>query len=139
MKRMRMILAALLAPPKQQRERQENFRPRRGPDPRDAGAALHQPWITLLAKNVIDVLVLNFNAMFSARVKVKKKDLCIVLARKQQRCRHRAPLKEFHFLPNMAIDIFALLIQGWLWANGIVNILGWLNGVNFTLRCKVIN
>ena len=31
--------------------------------------------------------------MFSARVKVRKKDFCIVSARNQQACRDRAPLK----------------------------------------------
>ena len=40
----------------------------------------------------IDVLVLNFKAMVSARVKVRKKDFCIVLAGKQQKCHDRAPL-----------------------------------------------
>ena len=42
---------------------------------------------------MIDGLVLNFKAMFSARVKVTKKDFCIVLARKRQMCRDRAPFK----------------------------------------------
>ena len=35
-------------------------------------------------KKLIDVLVLDFKAMFSARVKVSEKDFCIVLAGKQQ-------------------------------------------------------
>ena len=35
-------------------------------------------------KKLIYVLVLDFKAMFSARVKVSKKDYCIVLAGKQQ-------------------------------------------------------
>ena len=34
--------------------------------------------LLFLQKNVIDVLVLNFKAMFLARVKVRKKDFCIV-------------------------------------------------------------
>lgn len=33
---------------------------------------------------LIDVLVLNFKAMFAALVKVRKMDFCIVLAEKQQ-------------------------------------------------------
>ena len=41
---------------------------------------------------LIDILVLNFKAMILARVKVRKKDFCIVLAGKQQKCRDRAPL-----------------------------------------------
>ena len=44
------------------------------------------------SKNLIDVLVLNYEAMFSARVKVRKKDFCIFLAGKPQKCRDRAPL-----------------------------------------------
>ena len=43
-------------------------------------------------RELIDVLVLSFKAMFSARVKVRKKDFCIRLARKQPKCRDRAPL-----------------------------------------------
>ena len=43
-------------------------------------------------KKLINVLVLNFKGMFSARVKLIKKDFCIVLAGKQQECRYRAPL-----------------------------------------------
>ena len=39
---------------------------------------------------LIDVLVLNFKAMFSARVKVRKKGFCIVLAEKQPKCRAKA-------------------------------------------------
>ena len=35
-------------------------------------------------KKLIDVLVLDFKAIFSARVKVSEKDFCIVLAGKQQ-------------------------------------------------------
>ena len=44
-------------------------------------------------KKLIDVLVLNFKAMFSAQVRVGKKDSYIVLAGKQQRCCDRAPFK----------------------------------------------
>ena len=44
-------------------------------------------------KKLIDVLVLNFKAMFSAGVKVRKKHFCIVLTGKQQKCHDRAPLK----------------------------------------------
>lgn len=44
-------------------------------------------------KGLIDVLVLNFKAIFSAPEKLKKKDFCTVLAWKQkQECRGRAPL-----------------------------------------------
>ena len=39
---------------------------------------------------LIEVLVLNFKAMFSARVKVRKKGFCIVLAGKQPKCRAKA-------------------------------------------------
>lgn len=42
-------------------------------------------------KELIDVLVLIFKAMFSAREKLENKDFCIVLAGKQK-CRDRAPL-----------------------------------------------
>ena len=42
-------------------------------------------------KRLIDVLVLNFKTMFSARVKGRKMDFCIVLAGKQQKCRDTAP------------------------------------------------
>ena len=39
------------------------------------------PWITLLQwKKFIDILVLNFEAMLSARLKVRKKDFSLVLA-----------------------------------------------------------
>ena len=38
------------------------------------------PWITLLGKKKIDILVLNFEAMLSARLKVRKKDFSLVLA-----------------------------------------------------------
>ena len=44
-------------------------------------------------KKMIDVLVLNFKAMFSAREKARKKDFCLVLGGKQENCRDRAPLK----------------------------------------------
>ena len=45
-------------------------------------------------QKLIDILALNFKAMFSARVKVRKKDFCIALAEKQQKCRDRAPLSK---------------------------------------------
>ena len=41
---------------------------------------------------LIDILVLNFKTMFSAWVNVGKKEFCIVLTGKQQKCRDRAPL-----------------------------------------------
>lgn len=44
------------------------------------------------SKDLIDVLILNFEVMFSARVKVRKKDFCIVLTGKPQKCRDWAPL-----------------------------------------------
>ena len=40
--------------------------------------------LILLRKKLIDALVLHFKAIFSARVKVSKKDFSIVLAAKQQ-------------------------------------------------------
>ena len=46
-------------------------------------------------KKLIGVLVLNFKAMFSARIKVRKKDFCLVLAKKQHKSRYRAPLNPF--------------------------------------------
>ena len=45
-------------------------------------------------KKLIDVLVLNFKIIFSALVKVRGKDLWIVSAGKQQKCRDRAPLNQ---------------------------------------------
>ena len=47
---------------------------------------------------MIDVLVLYFKAMFLAWVKVRKKDFCIILAEKHQKCCGRAPLKLFKAL-----------------------------------------
>ena len=49
-------------------------------------------------KKIIDVLVLYFKAMFLSWVKVRKKDFCIILAEKQQKCCDRAPLKLFKAL-----------------------------------------
>ena len=46
-------------------------------------------------KKLIDVLVLNFMAMFSARVRVRQKDLCIVFTTKQQKGRYRPPVTIF--------------------------------------------
>ena len=43
-------------------------------------------------KKISDVLVINFKAMFSARVEVPKKDFYILLAGKPQNCRVRGPL-----------------------------------------------
>jgi len=43
-------------------------------------------------KKTVCCLVLNLKPMFSARAKVSKKDFCIVLGGKQQKCRDRAPL-----------------------------------------------
>ena len=43
-------------------------------------------------KKMIDVLVLNFKAVFSAWVKVRKNDFCIGLTGEQQMCRHWASL-----------------------------------------------
>ena len=43
-------------------------------------------------KKLIDVLVLSFEAMFSPRVQVRKKDFCTVLTGKQPKCRDSAPL-----------------------------------------------
>ena len=47
-------------------------------------------------KILIAILVLTFKVMFSAQVKVRKRDFCIVLAREQKRYRdcERAPLRE---------------------------------------------
>ena len=45
-----------------------------------------------LRKVLIDVFVLNFKEMCSARVRVRKTDFCIVLAGKQLKYRDRAPL-----------------------------------------------
>ena len=42
-------------------------------------------------KKIIDFLVLNFKAIFSALAKVRKKEFCIVLAGKQQKCCGEAP------------------------------------------------
>ena len=46
-------------------------------------------------KKLIAILVLNFKVIFLAQVKVRKRDFCIVLARKQKRYRdrERAPLQ----------------------------------------------
>jgi len=47
---------------------------------------------------LIDVLVLNFKAMLSAQVKVRKKDFCIVfVVEKLQKCHERAALKKIFF------------------------------------------
>jgi len=46
-------------------------------------------------KKMTDFFVVNFKAMFSAQVKVRKKDSCIVLATKQQKCPDQPPLKRF--------------------------------------------
>ena len=47
-------------------------------------------------KKMIAILVLNFKVMFSAQVKVRKRDFCIVLARKKKRYRdrERVPLQD---------------------------------------------
>ena len=41
-------------------------------------------------KQLIDILILNFKAMFSVLVKVRKKDFCVRLNGKQLMCRDRA-------------------------------------------------
>ena len=43
-------------------------------------------------KKLINILVLNMKATYSAQVKVRKKDFCIVSAGKQQKCSDGAPL-----------------------------------------------
>ena len=45
-------------------------------------------------EKLIGLLVLNLKTMLSARMKIKRKDFCIVLAGKRQNCRDRAPLIE---------------------------------------------
>ena len=47
----------------------------------------------LSCKTLIEVLVLNFEAMFAAVGKVRKKDFCIAFSGKQQKCCELAPLK----------------------------------------------
>ena len=49
-------------------------------------------------KKIIDVLVLNFKAAFSTLTKVTKKDFCIVLAGKHQKCLVGVPLRFCFFL-----------------------------------------
>ena len=43
-------------------------------------------------KKFIEVLVLNFKAIFWAQIKVRKEDFFVVLARKQQKCLIKALL-----------------------------------------------
>ena len=51
----------------------------------------------LFLQKKIDVLIidvfLNLKDVFSALVRIRKKDLYVFLARKQQECRERTPLK----------------------------------------------
>jgi len=62
----------------------------------------------------IDVLVLNFKAMLSTKVKVGKKDFCIAFAGKQQKCCDRAPFKLLpmirtsYFWSSLALDVQAV-------------------------------
>ena len=66
------------------------------------GQTKNIPWSSLLAKKkLIGFLVLNLKVMFSALVKLIKKDFRIVLTGKQQKCRHRAPLR--HLLTPSSI------------------------------------
>ena len=51
--------------------------------------------VPCISKIFIDVLVLNFKAKVAARLKVRKKDFCIVLAGKHQ-CHDRASLIRIH-------------------------------------------
>ena len=59
-------------------------------------------------EKLIDLLVLNFKAMFLAQVKVRKKDFCMVLAKKLRKCRDRAALNKK--LWNFSINISSRLI-----------------------------
>ena len=47
----------------------------------------------LSCKTLIEVLVLNFEAMFAAVGKIRKKDFCIAFSGKQQKCCELAPLR----------------------------------------------
>ena len=62
-------------------------------------------------KKPFDILAINFKAIFSALMKVKKKDFCIVLAGLQQKCHDRAPLR-LRTLFNTAWLGFCLLFVG---------------------------
>ena len=62
-------------------------------------------------KNLIQVLVLNFKAMFSARVKVSKNDFYIVLARKQQKCFSFSIIYNYSISFTASFDLYMMVIQ----------------------------
>ena len=69
---------------------------------------------------MIDLFVVNFKAMFSAQVKVRKKDFCLVLAVKQQKCPDRAPLKRFPWSVRKTL-LQTLVHLNWSTPNAYLN------------------
>ena len=71
-------------------------------------------------EKMIDPFVVNFKAMFSAQVKVRKKDFCVVLAAKRQKCPDRAPLKGYPW--SMRKTLFQTLVHlNWLTSNAYLS------------------